>query len=260
MLGQLFALSKPSGLRGIVLSGPLSDAQLYIQAQWDPKEGSLGSLPPYVQSRIRHLEDMKAYKSAEYKAIDDTLTSFFTVRTYPPPDCFRRVFDHWNKEIYVGMQGESEFAIGGVLEYFNLTARLHEIEVPVLLTSGTYDTMRPPVVRAMLRELPRAEWHIFPHSGHASMIDDAGEMNDVVAAFLERMDKAALAPTNLAAAVPVPAPATDREAGIGQTDAGLAALLATTGAGSVLLGLAVGTMVGRRAAGEVGIAYVRIAE
>ena len=45
--------------------------------------------------------------------------------------------------------------------------------------------MRPPVLRTMLAALPNAVWHIFPHSGHASMIDDAGEMNDVVDAFLQ---------------------------------------------------------------------------
>ena len=92
-----------------------------------------------------------------------------------------------NKEIYVGMQGDSEFTMKGTLEHFNYTGRLKSITIPVLLTSGRYDTMRPACVRVMYEELPKSEWHIFPHTGHVSMIHDAGEMNEVVADFLARV-------------------------------------------------------------------------
>ena len=83
------------------------------------------------------------------------------------------------------MQGASEFVIGGVLTNFNTTGLLPNIRRPTLLTSGRFDTMRPPVLRTMLAGIPNAIWHMFNHSGHMSMIDDAGEMNDVLASFLE---------------------------------------------------------------------------
>jgi proline iminopeptidase len=184
-VAQYFALTQPPGLNKLVLSGPLSDAQLYAEAQWDPVEGSLGSLPPFVKARLHSLEAAGAYSSEEYETIASTLTTFFTLRTAPAPDCFVNTFTAMNKDIYVGMQGASEFTIGGVLATFNITQDLPNIRRPTLLTSGLYDTMRPPLLRTMLAGLPDAIWHVFPHSGHVSMIDDAGEMNDVVAAFLE---------------------------------------------------------------------------
>ena len=191
ILAQLFTLNAKnatSGLSSLTLSGPLSDGQSYIDAQWDESDGNLGSLPPFVQNRIKKLENRKQYDTGEYEAIDDVLTTFFTLRTAPAPDCFAKSASGLNEEIYVGMQGASEFTLSGVLGSLNITGRLHEIEVPVLLTHGKFDTMRPSIVKTMQGEIKLAERKLFPHSGHVSMIDDAGMMNDVVADFLGRVE------------------------------------------------------------------------
>ena len=190
ILAQLFALNakNTSGLASLTLSGPLSDAQSYIEAQWDEKEGNLGSLPPFVQQRIKRLEKKHQYDTPEYEAIDEVLTTFFTLRTAPAPDCFTKSASGLNKEIYEGMQGASEFTMSGVLGSLNVTGRLHEIEVPVLLTHGRFDTMRPSIVKTMQGEIKLAERKIFPHSGHVSMIDDVEMMNDVVSDFLGRIE------------------------------------------------------------------------
>mmetsp|Transcript_3021 Transcript_3021/g.6286 ORF Transcript_3021/g.6286 Transcript_3021/m.6286 type:complete len:149 (-) Transcript_3021:34-480(-) len=86
------------------------------------------------------------------------------------------------------MQGASEFTISGALGDMNLTDRLHEIEVPTLLTSGRFDTMRPSIVKTMQRQIKRSERKLFPHSGHVSMIDDAGMMTDTIGDFLGRVE------------------------------------------------------------------------
>jgi hypothetical protein len=41
-----------------------------------------------------------------------------------------------NEAIYVAMQGHSEFTIGGVLETWHCTDRLHNIKVPALVMAG----------------------------------------------------------------------------------------------------------------------------
>ena len=193
MLAQLFALdassSERDGLASMVLSGCISDSQLYIQEQWNEDTGSLGTLPPFVQQRIKQLEHQKAYDSPEYKALDDVLTTFFTCRTAPLPDCFLEAAANVNLEIYVGMQGASEFTVAGVLADFNTTGRLHELDkLPVLLTSGLYDTVRPKVVDVMHRNLALSERFLFRRSGHVSAIDEAVLMNKVVSDFFERVE------------------------------------------------------------------------
>ena len=172
----------------MVLSGPISQAKLYIDSQWSQVDGTVGSLPLYVQDRIRFLEETRAYDSQEYQDIVGALTSQFTIRTTPQPDCFLDSFSKMNKEIYVGMQGESEFTIGGTLETLNITHRLVDVRVPVLLTHGKYDTMRPAVVQAMQDELPWAESIQLNRSGHETMIDEPKAMNDAVADFFDRVE------------------------------------------------------------------------
>jgi proline iminopeptidase len=193
VLSQFFALDARAdalaGLRSMVLSGPLSDAGLYVDSQWSQEDGTLGSLPIYVQDRIRFLEGIGAYGSREYQDVVEVLTSQFTIRTAPYPDCFVDSSDTMNQEIYVGMQGESEFTVGGTLKTLNITNRLVDIRVPVLLSHGKYDTMRPAVVQAMLDKLPLAESVQLNRSGHISMIDEPREMNDAVADFFDRVEQ-----------------------------------------------------------------------
>ena len=114
ILAQLFALNSNAtdGLQSLILSGPISNAKAYIDAQWDPTDtNNLASLPPFVQHRIHALEEENAYDTSEYKAIEEVLSTFFTMRTNPVPDCFEESAEGVNEEIYVGMQGASEFTI-----------------------------------------------------------------------------------------------------------------------------------------------------
>ena len=201
MLAQLYALdaSETDGLASMVLSGPFSDSQSYIRAQWgdDEDDGTLGGLPPFIQQRIQTLEAQHAYESPEYEALDNIMTGFFTLRTEPAPDCWLTANAQTNMEIYVAMQGPSEFTMSGVLEHTNVTGRLHEITVPVLLSHGRYDTMRPSIVKTMQELLPYAERLYLNRSGHASMIDEPGPMNDGIADFLDRVEESTFGAFNL---------------------------------------------------------------
>lgn len=192
MLAQLYALEAKDEtrkhLKSMVLSGPLSDSQAYVKAQWDQDDGSVGSLPPFIQKRIHAFQKENAFDSAEYAAVNDACTGKFTIRTVPFPDCWLDSEDQVNMDIYTAMQGPNEFGMSGVLADFNVTGRLKEVEVPVLLSHGKYDTMRPSIVYAMKEALPNAETLFLTKSGHVSMIDEPGPMNAAVADFYDRVE------------------------------------------------------------------------
>ena len=62
---------------------------------------------------------------------------------------------------------------------------------PQLLTSGRFDTtcMRPSIVKTMQKQIRNIERKLMPCSGHISMIDNAGLMNDdVLSDFLGRIE------------------------------------------------------------------------
>ncbi|CAB9528650.1 Proline iminopeptidase [Seminavis robusta] len=205
LLAQLFVLnattSQTQGLQSMVLSGPFSDSQSYIQAQWDPVDGTLGTLPDYVQDRIHTLEQQQAYQSKEYQTLNQVLKRFFTVRT-PFTDCYLKAEEHANEEIYTAMQGPSEFTMSGVLAPYNVTDRLPTITVPVLLTHGRFDTMRPSIVQTMQEQLPNARSLLLERSGHVSMIDEPGKMNTAMAQFYQQVEDGTIATTQAQAQPP----------------------------------------------------------
>ena len=191
MIAQLFALDGQSdGIQSLTLSGPKSDLKLFVKAQWDVKDGSISQLPFYLQERIRELQSTKKFDSDEYIAIVDTYCTLFLIRTQPVPSCVSDSFAGVNVNIYYGLFGKDDFSIGGKIEDFNITSRLDQIEVPVLLTSGRYDDVRPRIVDTIQKELKQAERVVFSKLAHLSMIDEPDRMNEVVQDFLDQVERA----------------------------------------------------------------------
>jgi len=154
VIGQLYAIRHPmpdEPLASLTLSGALSDTHLYMKGQADCR---IPTLPPFIQQRVHSLTAQKQFDSAEYTAIDDTLSRFFVLRLQPMPDCLAASFANFNPEIYVKMQGPSEFEAGGILGDMNLTGKLGVIRVPTLVSHGLYDTMAQPCVEVIHKAIP----------------------------------------------------------------------------------------------------------
>lgn len=194
IIAQVFATfesgsgNNSDNVQSLTLSGPKSDLKLFVEAQWDAKDGSISKLPLYLQERIRQLQSTGNFDSDEYIAIVDMYCTLFLIRTQPVPSCVSDSFAGVNINIYYGLYGKDDFSIGGKMEDFNITSRLHQIEVPVLLTSGRYDDVRPRVVDTIQKEIQQAERVVFSKSAHLSMIDEPDRMNEVVQDFLDRVE------------------------------------------------------------------------
>ncbi len=105
----------------MVLDGALCDGQLYIRTQWRDR---ISKLPSFTQNLLHKLTNEKAYDSPFYKEIDRVLSTHFTIRCVPTPDCFNNSLKGMNPVIYREMQGPSEFTFTGVLENWSITDRL----------------------------------------------------------------------------------------------------------------------------------------
>jgi len=193
MIAQVFALdgrkTLVKGMQSLTLSGPISDVDLFARAQWDPKDGSITKLPFYMQERIHALQGARQFDSKEYEAIVKTYWYSYLVKTQPVPDCVTASFSEMNTNIYHGVFGKDEFSIGGTIKYWNVTDRIHKIKIPVLLTAGQYDHVRPQVVDAIQNELKSVEREVFSKSAHLSMIDEPDLMNEVIQDFLDRVEE-----------------------------------------------------------------------
>jgi pimeloyl-ACP methyl ester carboxylesterase len=80
------------------------------------------------------------------------------------------------------------FPITGSLVDFDLWDDIKTLkDIPILLTSGEYDIVRPVTVNALYKALPLSEKVLFPGSGHASIFDVTAQLLDTVNGFLERV-------------------------------------------------------------------------
>ena len=73
------------------------------------------------------------------------------------------------------------------LPNYDLTGRLHEIQVPVLITVGRHDWITPVAASEEIAAgIPHAELVVFEHSGHSPQIEENAKWVATVRDFLER--------------------------------------------------------------------------
>jgi pimeloyl-ACP methyl ester carboxylesterase len=111
-------------------------------------------------------------------------------RVDPWPECVRRTFEKLDQypEVYHTMNGPSEFYVIGTLKTWDITDRLHEINVPTLLLSGRYDEATPIIVETIHRSIPGSEWIIFENSSHMPHVEETDRYLQVLDRFLTRVE------------------------------------------------------------------------
>jgi pimeloyl-ACP methyl ester carboxylesterase len=95
-----------------------------------------------------------------------------------------------NLAVYEAMWGPSEHIATRALAAFDLTDRLPELDLPVLVTSGGHECVRPDHVRGLLDRVPGAEWELFADSAHCAEFEEPSRYAAALAGFLERVDAA----------------------------------------------------------------------
>ena len=134
-------------------------------------------LDPEVLSEIRALE-------AAGKFTDPRYGELVTTHYYPKhvlrmpleqwPEPINRTFAHMNGDVYLAMQGPSEFGVVGhaILKDWDVKARLSELSVPTLMIGAAFDTMDPDHMKWMATEVQNGEYLHCPQGSHLSMYDD----------------------------------------------------------------------------------------
>jgi pimeloyl-ACP methyl ester carboxylesterase len=110
-------------------------------------------------------------------------------RQEPWPACVERTFAGLGGDVYVTMWGPSEFGpVAGNLRDWDVTDRLHEIQVPALVTGGRYDEARPAHVAVLADRIAGAELVIFENSSHMAFIEERERYLEVVDDLLTRTE------------------------------------------------------------------------
>jgi L-proline amide hydrolase len=186
MLAMEYALRRPPGLESLVLASAPANMKSWM-AEADRLRRAL---PAGVQETLRRHEADGTTDSPEYQ---DAMLVFYerhVCRRTPWPEPVRRSVEQLmaNPEVYLTMNGPSEFHVTGTLQSWSVAERLNEISIPTLFTCGRYDECTPEMSAAIASAIPGAELVIFEESAHFAQAEEPERYRQVVATFLDRVE------------------------------------------------------------------------
>ncbi|NJC26279.1 proline iminopeptidase-family hydrolase [Neolewinella antarctica] len=174
ILGLEYALQHQDKMKGLIISNMMVSVSAYNKYA----DEVLGpQLDQDTLSSILAFEEKGDFANPEYfRMISENFYPKHVLRMpmaeWPEP--VNRAFEHANGQIYVQMQGPSEFGIrgGASLTSWERRADLPKITIPVLTIGGQYDTMDPEHMREIADEFPNGSHLHCPNGSHMSFYDD----------------------------------------------------------------------------------------
>ncbi|HEX9011411.1 MAG TPA: proline iminopeptidase-family hydrolase [Holophagaceae bacterium] len=186
VLAMEYALKYPQHLKGLVISNMMAsipDYNRYAETVLAPQ------MDPAVLKEIKALEAKGQYESPRYMEL---LTAAFyhehVCRLAEWPDAVNRGFGRINRQIYVLMQGPSEFGASGRLETWDRKADLPKLTMPTLVIGATHDTMDPAHMQWMAGQVRHGSFLLCPKGSHMAMWDDQATYAQGLIKFLEAVD------------------------------------------------------------------------
>lgn len=181
MLATEYALIEPAGLASLTLNSPPTAAET-----WTAEARRLrDDLPENVKRALELPADAPEYEEAYIE-----FARRHICRLDPLPACVERGLAGRNRQVYETLWGESEWNANGRLHNWDVRARLGEIGVPTLVTSGRYDECTPMLAEEAQQRIPGAEWMLFEESSHTAFVEEPERFRSVLADFLDRAEAA----------------------------------------------------------------------
>ncbi|GAA4735355.1 proline iminopeptidase-family hydrolase [Flavisolibacter ginsenosidimutans] len=191
ILAMEYALKYQKNLKGLIVADMVASCPDYgryaysvLAKQMDPK----------VLQEIKAIEAKGDFSNPRYEEL--LMPNFYQqhiCRLNPWPDPVVRAFTHLDgtkvsKQIYVMMQGPSEFGIAGRLTNWDIKNRLKEISVPTLMVGAKYDTMDPKAMEEQSKMVQHGSYLYCPNGSHMCMWDDQQVFMNGVIKWIKEVD------------------------------------------------------------------------
>ena len=186
MLAMDHALDQPPGLLSVVAADSPANADAFARGA----VALLDTLPAETKATILRHEEAGTTDDPEYAAAVQEFYTRYVCRLDPWPDALVESFDAMESDptVYATLNGPSEFTVVGALREWDITDRLREIDVPLLLISGEHDEVRPEVVRVIDENVADSEWVLFEGCSHTPHLEAPDRFLRTVEQFLERVE------------------------------------------------------------------------
>ena len=185
MLAMEYALKYQQNLKGLVVCNMMASIPAYEEYNLKLRSQMRKSL---VDSLIAY-EDKGMYKDSTYQAL--VFSEYYLqhlCRLPEWPDPLMRAFKHYNEQIYVMMQGPSEFKTGGRLLHWDRSKDLPQITAPTLMVGAHYDTMDPDYLKWMSTQVQHGRYLYCSEGSHLAMWDDQPHFYPGIIQFIKDVD------------------------------------------------------------------------
>ncbi len=186
ILATEYALKYQQHLKGLIISNMMSSCPQYGRYA---DEVLAKQMPPAVLDSIVKIEKAKDFSNPRYMEL--LIPNFYhqhLCRVLPWPEPVNRAFAHINNNVYVLMQGPSEFRISGRLENWDRSKDLPRLTIPTLTIGGLHDTMDPEHMKWMATQVQQGDSLICPNGSHCSMWDDQAHYFPGLIRFVQSVD------------------------------------------------------------------------
>lgn len=190
ILGMEYALKYQKNLKGLLVANMVASSPEYGKYANDVLANQM---PTEVLAEIRSIEARKDFNNPRFMEL--LIPHFYhkhLCRLDVWPDGFNRSMKHVNSNIYVMMQGPSEFGISGRLVDWDIKHRLQEISIPTLMIGAQYDTMDPKAMEEQSKMVKRGRYLYCPNGSHLSMWDDQKVFMKGVIQFIKDVDSGSM--------------------------------------------------------------------
>lgn len=191
ILAMEYALKYQQHLKGLIISNMVASIPEY---QKYSDEVLAPQLPPEILEEIMVYENNEDYGNERY--LNLVMEHYYTAHILRKPldqwpNSINRAIHHVNPNVYVTMQGPSEFGIKGdaTLKDWDIKDQLHKIEVPTLSIGAKYDTMDPAHMEWISKEVKNGRYLYCPNGSHLSQYDDQKTYFQGVIKFIKDVDK-----------------------------------------------------------------------
>lgn len=192
ILGMEYALKYQQNMKALIVADMVASCPDYGRYADDVLAKQM---EPKVLAEIRNIEAKKDFKNPRYMEL--LIPNFYKqhlCRLQNWPDPLNRAFSHSGSmevpsQIYVIMQGPSEFGISGRLTNWDIKNRLKEIKIPTLMVGAKFDTMDPKAMEEQSKMVQNGRYLYCPNGSHLCMWDDQKIFMDGVIKFIKDVDE-----------------------------------------------------------------------
>jgi proline iminopeptidase len=186
ILAMEYALKYQDNMKALIVSNMMASVPEYGKYA---DQVLAKQMKPDVLAEIKMMESKGDFNNPRYMEL--LIPNFYhehICRLKEWPDALNRALKHLNPEIYVMMQGPSEFGVAGRLINWDIKSRLKEIKLPTLMIGAKFDTMDPKAMEEQSKLVQKGRYLYCGNGSHLAMWDDQQVFMKGVIQFIKDAD------------------------------------------------------------------------